>query len=45
MQFEGAQKGAERPFAGQRIDGAMATLGTDLPLPSASAMLHQARLP
>jgi hypothetical protein len=32
--IEGAQKGAEKSLAGQRIDGAMATFGTDLPLTS-----------
>jgi hypothetical protein len=32
--IEGVQEGAEKPLAGQGIDGAMATLGTDLQLAS-----------
>jgi hypothetical protein len=32
--IEGVQEGAEKPPAAQRIDGAMATFGTDLPLTS-----------
>ena len=37
--IEGVQEGAEKPPAGQRIDGAMATLGTDLPLASDLAIV------
>ena len=39
--IEGVQEGAEKPLAGQGVDGAMATLGTDLPLASDLAICHQ----
>ena len=32
--IEGVQEGAEKSLAGQGIDGAMVTFGTDLPLTS-----------
>jgi hypothetical protein len=41
--IEGAQKGAEMSLVGQRIDGAMATFGTDLPLTSDLAICRKAR--
>jgi len=42
--IEGVQEGAEKPLPGQRSDGAMAALGTDLPLTSDLAITRQVRI-
>jgi hypothetical protein len=42
--IEGVQEGAEESLAGQGIDGAMATLGTDLPLASDLGILRKSRI-
>lgn len=39
--IESVQEGVEKPLAGQRIDGAMATFGTDLPLTNDWAILGE----
>ena len=42
--IEGVQEGAEKSLAGQGTDGAMATLGTDLPLASDLGILRKPRI-
>lgn len=42
--IEGVQEGAEKSLAGQGTDGAMATLGTDLPLASDLGILRKSRI-
>jgi hypothetical protein len=42
--IEGVQEGAEKPLAGQNIDGAMATLNTDLPLTSDLGIWRKPRI-